>query len=851
MRRYARLILCTTSVLTCVYCAPASAQGVPTTGDSQSAAPVQKGDAASEQDSTAPSAATTDTTDTGDIVVTARRRSESLQNVPQTVTAVGGDTIKKLNITQFQDVASVVPGLTLNNGSVSGGRSPAPSIRGVTYDGSTQASATVDIYLNEVPIGANDAFQALYDVGGIEVLRGPQGTLRGRTAPSGAILIETRRPNTKDWGGYVSGLASSLNAINGQAALNVPLVSDILAVRVAGLVDQNDADRVRSVNIGIKPYRETLSGRASVLFTPSSTIDAQVVYQYLKNDSRIFTAVAGPGAPGGVAVLAPANYNGPALDASDRKGVDDAPRDGHLRSNQVTASANWEVFGHRLSYVGGWNWENSSTHGALDYGNALVGNTYYQDIGTRSRLATQEIRLSSTGKGFLEYSVGYYHSISDSRTAGQQPATALAGSFGSPAQPSPYIFNPRYTLAALITVNSHQKEDSVFGNASMHIGSRLEISGGVRRIVSSTQDTQLVRLGGGFIAQKLPFPCSRAGFGSTYPGYCDIPIAPAATPVQNASRNQKDRPWVYSGSVRYRFSDDILAYANVGTSWRRGAVNITIQNATNDPLLGSFTFLPNETSISYEVGLKTTWLDRRLRVNLAGFYQKFNGLLFQLNGIPIVQNNGASTFVSYGPLNVGADAIVKGFDFDASFQATANWSLGLSVSYADGKVDNQLIPCNDANFDGVADTGTATLAGFQAAKTSVAQCKSSQAVSRDPIWNATLQSEVHTALGKSEAYLRGLFNFYPSNSRANAGFVVPRYGLLNLFAGVRSPDGAWDIGLFARNLTGTAVQLSRESSYLTPAAGTDAVFGTTGYRYVSYTREREVGLTVRYAFGSR
>jgi len=531
--------------------------------------------------------------------------------------------------------------------------------------------------------------------------------------------------------------------------------------------------------------------------------------------------------------------------------VDDAPRDGTLRSNQVIASANWQVLGHRLSYIGGWNWGATTTHGALDYGNALVGNTYYQDITTNSRNVSQEVRLSSVGKKLIDYTIGYFNYLSVSSTGGQQPATSLAGAFGNPAQPSPYVFNPKYVLPALITVRSRQLEASVFANASLHLGDRLEVAGGLRRIVSSTADTQLVMLGAGMIARQLPFSCSLAGFGSTYPGYCDIPIAASTTPVQNASRNQKDKPWIYNASVRYRFSRDVLAYANVGTSWRRGAVNITIQNAGNDPVLGGYTFLPNETSTSYEAGLKTTWLDRRLRINVAGFYQKFKGLLFQLNGIPIVQNNGASTFVSYGPLNVGADAIVKGFDIDAAFQATPRWSMALALSYADGKVNNQSIPCNDANFDGVADTGTATLAGFQAAKTSVARCVSKQSVSRDPLWNATLQSEYHMPVGQSEGYLRGLLNYYPSNSRANAGFVAPSYGLLNLFAGVRSPDGGWDIGVFARNVTGTGVQLTQESSYLTPPAGTDAVFGTSGYRYASYTRPREVGVSVRFAFGAR
>jgi len=235
----------------------------------------QAGSAGEATDVTGAQADTTGVNETnpGDIVVTARRQSENLQNVPSTVQAISGESVQKLNLTQFQDVAALVPGLTLGTGNFAAGGAPAPSIRGVSYDVGASPSPTVDIYFNEVPIDAATAFQAIYDLGGVEVLRGPQGTLRGRTAPSGAILLSTRKPDMTEVGGYVSMLGTEKGSINGQAALNVPLLTDKLAVRLSGVVDQSQGNFIRSANRGVNPYRNTESGRASIAFSPFDALD--------------------------------------------------------------------------------------------------------------------------------------------------------------------------------------------------------------------------------------------------------------------------------------------------------------------------------------------------------------------------------------------------------------------------------------------------------------------------------------------------------------------------------------------------------------------------------------------------
>lgn len=803
---------------------------------------------------TAAQAPTAEPETVGEVIVTARRQAENLQNVPTTVSAVSGDSLKKLAITQFQDVAALVPGLSLGVGGVTSGRAPAPSIRGVSYDASTQASPTVDIYQNDVPIDGGAAFQAVYDVQAIEVLRGPQGTLRGRTAPSGAITLTTRRADTHDYGGYVSAQATDHGGRSLQGAANIPLIDGVLGVRLAGVVDENKGDFVTSINSSFLPIKSTRSGRISVNFTPTENFDATISYQKLNSHKRLFTQVEGSGALGGVSAAAPAGYNGPVITASQRLDVDDAPRFNYTDNDFLSAQLNWEVLGHRLSYVGGYTKGDSITAGALDYGNVLVGHSYFQNLATNSSQTTHEIRLSSVGDDrLIDYTVGYFYAKSPSKTGGTQVASFLAGAFGSPGAPAnPRVLDSRFSLPTLINVDNHASENSVFANVRVHLGEATEISGGVRHIVSKVDNIQTVFLGAGMISRAIGFPCSAAGFASTYGGgFCDIPIAAGTTPVQNSSLKNTEKPTVYNLSVSHRFSEQVLSYGTFATSWRRGANNFALANAENDPVLASLIFLPDEKSKSFETGVKTNWLDRRLRLNLAVFYQKYDGLLFQLASIPYLQANGASVTLSGSTINVGADSIVKGFDFDGAFQITPNWSLSGGISYADGKIDNDIVPCRDSNFDGVPDTGSPTFNDFRSRNIHIATCKSDQAVSREPLWNGTLQSEYWRPVGGMEAYVRGLLSYSPENKRRNVNYTVPSYGLLNVFAGLRSADGAWDVNLFARNLTKTNVETSRDPDYTIPAGGSATSFGPTGYRWTSYTPPREIGVSLRYAFGGR
>lgn len=797
---------------------------------------------------------TTGVTDSAaaDIVVTARRQSESLQNVPATVQAISGESIKKLNFTQFQDVAAVVPGLTLNTSGYNSGGAPAPSLRGVSYDATSSPSPTVDIYYNEVPTSANLVFQALYDIGGIEVLRGPQGTSRGRTAPSGAILLSTHKPDLADVGGYISMLGTQRGSINGQAALNLPLITDRVAIRLSGVVDQGQGNFVKSANGGVEPFRNTESGRASLALTPFDGFNANVVYQYTHTNSRQYLQVAGDGAVGGVVATAPAGYNGPVISGGDRLSSGEVPLFNNQRSHQLTGTANLSVLGHTLSYVGGYNKVDNNARNTVDTENSYTGDAF-QVLPSVSQAQSHELRLASDNKNsFFSYAVGYFHSFSKGSLDGTTIGSYLPGAFGSPANlPDPKLFNPNYILGVAISNRTKNIEDSFYGTATLKLGSATELTGGVRYIISKQRAFTGVTVTSGTLAAAVPVPCALAGLAaSPYAGYCNIALNLNA-PAGGGSSDDRNTPIVYSASLSHRFNDQVLAYATVGSSWRRGGNNFFLTNGENAPSLSALTFLPNETSTSYEVGVKTNFFDRRLRLNVAGFYQKFKNLNFLTQSVPYLSSSAASVMVGSSSINVAADAVVKGFDADANFVITPLWSFGVTASYADGKVDHDVVPCRDGNLDGKPDSGTPTVAQFRAANEFIAQCVTNQSVSRDPIWSATAQSEIHYPVGSSEVYLRGLASYNPENSRRSVGYRVPGYTLVNLYAGLRAEDSRWDVGVFARNLFNKGVLLSREPANLGTGGQNATTFGDTGYAEATYTPPFEAGLSVRYSFGSR
>ncbi|HEX8419655.1 MAG TPA: TonB-dependent receptor [Sphingomonas sp.] len=267
--------------------APAAAQSAPDA--QQTPLPTNSATANPAPDSAASSAATpaataldqedVTTASQTDIVVTAQRREERLSRVPVSVSAFSADTLQTRSVTSEQDVGQLVPGLQVKNGQTSNQLSF--SLRGQTLDPFSGTSPAVLTYLNEAPFVPYNTATSFFDLASVQVLKGPQGTLFGRNATGGAVLYTTPTPGN-ELGGYLTARAGQRNSVQVQGAIDLPIIKDLLLVRVAGDYTKEDGyirNRFTGNTLGDK---DNASGRLTVLFTPTASIKNTTVAQYAK-----------------------------------------------------------------------------------------------------------------------------------------------------------------------------------------------------------------------------------------------------------------------------------------------------------------------------------------------------------------------------------------------------------------------------------------------------------------------------------------------------------------------------------------------------------------------------------------
>lgn len=258
--------------------------------------------------------------------------------------------------------------------------------------------------------------------------------------------------------------------------------------------------------------------------------------------------------------------------------------------------------------------------------------------------------------------------------------------------------NPAFQVPVIIAGPNSAQETDVFGSVTMHLGSRTELSAGVRHMSVIRPFALSITLGGGLIA--LPSSlfggnCAAVRFPSTYPGFCDFTLPTAGTVVSDTTSRSSDRPKIYNVSLSHHITRDLLVYANTGTAWGAPWVSVGNQGAlttSSDPVVRSLTFHPASTSTSYEVGFKGTFLDGKARLNASVFRQRFKNLIVGAPGITYL--NTATGQPTQANLSASVDTLVQGFDVDAAWQISSDWNLSVQGSYAHSQLEGSLTPCN-------------------------------------------------------------------------------------------------------------------------------------------------------------
>jgi iron complex outermembrane recepter protein len=823
------------------------------------------------------------TVDNVEIIVEARRSAENVQDVPVSVQVVTGDKLQELAITSADELSKLAPGLKLENA----GASTAIILRGVAWKPGSGTPAT-PLYFNEVPFDPGNTVVSLFDVGQIEVLRGPQGTSRGAPSISGAITLTTKKPDLNEFGGYVQGLYGSDNHWDVQGAINVPIIKDMLAIRLATNIENSENDRVNSIKTNVDPKLNDRSYRATVLFQPTETLSIQAMYQRRRTDKLRYDQVVGTGSPGrttltptqtflaslGALGVIPANFNGPALTVGQRASVQDGGNITKERINLLTINAEWEVFGHTLSANYGRQYNKSpSSFNSRDPLNMLPGFEPYAEVpNLGNKWESKEIRISSLPNENrpFDYDIGWFSKHSNG-TAAQNLLQYLPGAFGAPnALPGAGTYNPAYTLPINLTFPIGQVFDSFYGNIRFHIGESTELSGGLAIVrdrvpVGSNTVVGAGRANAGPLAIiRLQFPgflqplvtsCEIANSfanqglftSTTYPGTCDVNV-PAGSGNSSFTTNPKYSRALYNFSLSHKFTDDVMVYATTGSSYRSGLPSLGSVG------LGAALLLPKpEGAKSYELGIKTT-LSPGLRVNAAIFQIDYQDQLTQFEGIQYWNPTGTGRIDRTSlAFYRNVDSQVRGFEVEIAAQPTDNLSLGANISYSKIKSKGGLVPANPGDCAGTVPLNAANFA----AGTQINFCPSAkgQVLNQSAPFQATFNGGYNMPLGPLDGYLRFNLNYQGKNPNfgnfPTAGVFrkVPSYAILDLFSGIAGKDGEWDVGFYAKNVFDKQVENSRVATLNNIYSPYQVAPG--GYDVVRTSLPREIGVTARFSFGSR
>lgn len=798
------------------------------------------------------SSATSEGNITEVIEVTARRKGESIQDVPQTVDAVNAEMMEKLNLTEFEDIESVVPGLTLNNEADRA--SSTAALRGVASAGETGASPTVEFYINDTPMQSDAAFLAMFDVGQIEVLSGPQGTLRGKSSPSGAITITTRKPDLYESTGYINSSISNQDSRIFQGAYSTPIIEDKLGIRVAGMYNESDANGVLSVHNPEKPFNETKAIRASLLYVPNDDLTVNFTYQNIQVDSLLYYQVYGTGNT--VEINGEMVTNGPEIFAGQRMSVSDGGKELEQSNEIAILNIDWSIGNNTLSYIGSYSENNTVSLLGQDRAHWFENTDIFRNLESEGSRLIHEIRLSSDEKiaGKLSYTIGFLSLNSEGDSEVYIPSRVLTGALGSPLGEQGLDFNKRFVVPITVEAGGPTDEMSVFATMSYDLNEATEFTVGARYMHVEQVRNNLLTLGDAYVAAVLPeslcVPTGIPSFGippgewqATYDGVCDL-VATSSATLQDLNDEVDETQLIYNASLSHRIDEDLMVYATTGTSWRAGPTIVGI-TAQLDEELENLVFLEPEKSTSYELGFKSQWFDDRVQLNAALYHQLFDNYIYY----------GESTYylsISDSPVvndfafTANVDAVVSGIDIDTSIAITENWRADIGLSYSSSNIDDDEIPCNDSDFDGIPDDGMPTAEDFIAAGRTIAMCQSDSSISTFPDFKMTLMSEYFFGVNDSvEGYLRALYTYRGTNKNAN--YQTDAYGLLNLYTGVRDLYGDWEVGLFAKNILDKQMILNAETDIQINANLSG--YGDSGYYSIrSYTPRREIGVSVRYSF---
>ena len=703
-----------------------------------------------------------------EIVVTAQKVEENVQDVPIAITAVTADRLEQAGVTSLENIGAVVPSVTFRKGTTSA--NSAIVMRGVgTITFSIAAEPSVSTVVDGIVLSrSGQAFMDLVDAERIEVLRGPQGTLFGKNASAGLVNIVskggTEEPELEVRGEWFEGEEYKL-----RASASGPL-SENLSGRVTTFYSSYDGNITNVFggrNEKVNGYEHW--GLRGILDWETDVADVRFIADYFRAADDCCADVTG--ASRGAVLDAELNLPGGVNLGEDQRFVNHnlvtRTRD---KQWSLTTSADFDIGDtHTLSLIGGYrNWRNLEIREGDFLPRAIVGTAELHDEGVvRTEQLSLEVRLASDQSKPLFYQVGAFAWKSDNeQDFTREDITCTSSNLPFDPRTGATPCNPQSNLSLLPTATSlsevTSKNYAIFGQMTWRLAEMVSLTGGLRYTWDDLEYTHF----------RAPGRNAATGAPATGPGISGSPaggtVASGGNGTNISAGSSSNGNLSGKAVLQFEPSDDIMLYGSYTRGYKGPAFNVFFNHTAPVNAIP----IDEETSDAFEVGLKSQFWDRKVQLNLAGFMVEYDG--FQANNFVLLNGAVVTNLTNAGTVKS------EGFEADLILAPTEGLTFRASGAYADAKV-KRFNPNPNTNAPDARDGTQLPLA---------------------PKFVYTIGADYETDVGELKAYLSTDYRHVSQqfSDLGEQGRLAP-YGIWNASIGFSDADDKYRLTLHARNIT--------------------------------------------------
>lgn len=698
-----------------------------------------------------------------ELVVTAQKRAENIQDVPLSIVAASDKQMEAKGVQSAVGLQRMIPNLRFDtNAQVT---AVAVRIRGFGASSNTAIDPSVAPYIDGVYIPRPGAILSNFlDVQSVEVLRGPQGTLFGRNATVGAVSLRTFAPSTSGFSARVAGQAANYGSYQGEGMVNVPVTKDF-AVRAAVLANTTDGFVKNRLDGKTYGASDTVAGRLSAKWTPTDALTwvGRLDYAHTSGDGVLLNQVDTSTATSQQLAIYTARLGGnpPTLSFPPSFTANQRFDNLNLSDRQwgVASDLSWKFAGdYTLRLIDSYrDWKNQQSDGDVVFTPLDLLN---RDAAFTSKAQSHELQLISPKgallNGKLDFVAGLYYfdedyGITEAFNLGSQYCSFVIGAAAPSLVGACNAFPKQHAATELFQQSS--KSYAGYLQATYAILPSLDAIVGVR----GTHDEKT-----GSFVETLTNPTA----------------APVRAAENTPNLSFKDTQPNWRASLNWKITPDVLGFLTYSTGYKSGGFN----SAGGAQALGQKRLFNSETSTDWEAGLKSIWLDRRLLLNVTAYRTELDQFQDRsFDGVSFIVRNAGSVRA-------------QGAEVEGQFRPEQHTSVDFGFAYLDSKfTDNKNAPGLPAC------TGAAN-------SCPLVQDLTGRPTTFAPKWTGNIgaQYETDPFLGGFTLALRSDVNFssgmYTSND-LNPQSWTEGQTLWGGRATLTSPDRSLSLALYGENLT--------------------------------------------------